>query len=279
MGIIKNDPLKNLENTDGLINLENVARLSKPLTKTIRAVALLCDSLFEKQYSLFLTGSLAICLRSGSLKEFRKTGDKSDIDLWIIANKLPKKLSTPSSYEKEIIGGFSRLIFFDISCIPFPDSKFKISLKIMRGATVKKVLRLNKNSFKVFRVSSLKKIKSEDTFYGLKGQHHIPIFEEKLENAGFLWHWSADPFMKKDFVLTDIHSCFLIGGFLIDNLKLEKRGQYLKKFYFYFKKYRKKNCTDNQFRILLYFYERFPLSATKIFGEEKGADSFIENAP
>ncbi len=159
--------------------------------------------------------------------------------------------------------------FFDISCIPFPDSKFKISLKIMRGTTVKKVLRLNKNSFKVFRVSSLKKIKSKDMFYGLKGKYHIPIFEEKLENTGFLWHWLNDPFMKKDFVLTDIHSCFLIGGFLIDNLKLEKRDQYLKKFYFYFKKYCKKNCTDNQFEILRYFYERFPLSVTKVFGKKK----------
>ncbi|MEK7642514.1 MAG: hypothetical protein AAB392_01830 [Patescibacteria group bacterium] len=279
MGIIKNDPLKNLENTDNLINLENVAQLSKPLTKTIRAIALSCDSLFKKQYSLFLTGSLAVCLRSGSLEEFRKTGDKSDIDLWIVADTLSKKLFTPSSYEKEIIRGFSRLNFFDISCIPFPDNKFKISLKIMCGASVKKVLRLNKNSFKVFRINSLKKIKSEDMFYGLKGNHYTSVFEEKLENAGFLWHWSADPFMKKDFVLTDIHSCFLIGGFLIDNLKLEKRDQYLKKFYFYFKKYCKKNCTDNQFKILRYFYERFPLSATKIFGEEKGADSFMENAP
>jgi len=279
MGIIKNDPLKNLENTDDLINLENVARLSKSLTKIIRAIALLCDSLFEKQYSLFLTGSLAICLRSGSLKEFRKTGDKSDIDLWIIADKLPQKLSVPSPYEKEILGGFSRLNLFDISCIPFPDSKFKISLKIMRSATVKRVLRLNKNSFKVFRVNSLKKIKSENIFYGLRGKHHIPIFEEKLENTGFLWHWSFDPFIKKDFVLTDIHSCFLIGGFLIDNLKLEKRDQYLRKFYFYFKKYSKKNCADNQFKIFRYFYERFPLSATKIFGNEKGANSFIENAP
>lgn len=270
MGVIENDPLKNLKNTDNFIDLGNVARLSKPLIKTIRAVALLCDSLFEKQYSLFLTGSLAICLRSGSLKEFRKTGDKSDIDLWIIADKLRPKLSTPSLYEKEIIEGFSRLNFFDISCIPFPDSKFKISLKIMRGTAVKKVLRLNKNSFKVFRVSSLKKIKSKDMFYGLKGKHHIPIFEEKLENTGFLWYWSNDPFMKRDFVLTDIHSCFLIGGFLIDNLKLEKRDQYLKKFYFYFKKYYEKNCTDNQFKILRYFYERFPLSATKVFGKKKG---------
>lgn len=270
MGVVKNDPLKNLENTDDLINLENVARLSKPLTKIIRAVALSCDSLFEKQYSLFITGSLAICLRSGSLKEFRKTGDKSDIDLWIIADKLPKKLSTPSPYEKEIMRGFSRLIFFDISCIPFPDSKFKISLKIMRGATVKKVLRLNKNSLEVFRTDSLKKTKLEDIFYGLKGEYRIPIFEEKLENAGFLWHWSADPFIENDFVLTDIHSCFLIGGFLIDNLKLEKRDQYLKKFYLYFKKYCKKNCADSQFKILRYFYERFPLSAKKIFGEEKG---------
>lgn len=278
MGIIKNNPLKNLENTDDLINLENVARLSKPLTKTIRTVALFCDFLFEKQYSLFLTGSLAICLRSGSLREFRIIGDKSDIDLWIIADKLPKKLN-PSPYEKEIIKGFNRLNFFDISCIPFPDSKFKISLKIMRSATIKKVLRLNKISLKVFRTNSLKKTKSEDIFYGLKRKYHIPIFEEKLENAGFLWHWLADPYIKNDFVLTDIHSCFLIGGFLIDNLKLNKRAQYLKKFYFYFKKYCKKNYTDNQFKILWYFYERFPLSATKIFGEEKGADSFTENAP
>lgn len=279
MDIIKNDPLKNLENTDYLINLENIAKLSKSLAKIIRAITLLCDSLFEKQYSLFLTGSLAICLRSGSLKEFRKTRDKSDIDLWIIADKLPQKLSTLSPYEKEIVQGFSRLNLFDISCIPFPDSKFKISLKIMGSASVKKVLRLNKNSFKVFRVSSLKKIKSEDIYHGLKEKHRIPIFEEKLENASYLWHWSVDPFMKNDFVLTDIHSCFLIGGFLIDNLKLEKRDQYLKKFYFYFKKYCKNNCTDNQFKILRYFYERFRLSATKIFGKEKGANSFIENAP
>lgn len=279
MGIIKNEPLKNLENTDNFINLENIAQLSKPLSKTIRVVIKLCDSLFKKQYSLFLTGSLAICLRSSSLKEFRITEDKSDIDLWIIADELPKKLSTPSPYEKGIIGGFNRLNFFDISCILFPDSKFKISLKIMHSTNMKKVSRLNKNSFKVFRVSSLKKIKSEDIFYGLKGKHYIPIFEEKLKNTGFLWYWSINPFIKNDFVLTDIHSCFLIGGFLIDNLKLEKRDQYLKKFYFYFKKYCKKNYTDNQFKILRYFYERFPLSATKIFGKEKEADSCIENAP
>ncbi len=164
MGVVNNDPLRNLAITDDFINLENIARLSKPLSETIRSIIKLCDSLFKKQYSLFLTGSLAICLRSGSLKEFRKTGDKSDIDLWIIADKLTQKLPTPSPYEKEIIEGFSRLNFFDISCIPFPDSKFKISLKIMRCTTVKKVLRLNKNSFKVFRVSSLKKIKSKDIF-------------------------------------------------------------------------------------------------------------------
>ena len=189
MGIIKNDPLKNLENTDDLINLEDIARLSKPLIKTTRAVALLCNSLFEKQYSLFLTGSLAICLRSGSLKEFRKTGDRSDVDLWIITDKPPQKISNPSTYEKEITRAFTRLNSFDISCIPFPDSKFKISLKIMRSAIVKKVLRLNKNNLKVFRTNSLKKTKSEDTFYGLKREYHIPIFEEKLENTGFLWHW------------------------------------------------------------------------------------------
>jgi hypothetical protein len=278
MGVVRNNPLDNLKNTDNFINLEHITQLSKPLSKTIKVVTRLCDSLFDKQYSLFLTESLAICLRSSSLREFRIIGDKSDIDLWIIADKLPKKFN-PSPYEKETIKGFSRLNFFDISCIPFPDSKFKISLKIMHSATVKKVLQLNKNHLKVFRTNSLKKTKSEDIFYGLKREYHIPIFEEKIENAGFLWHWSANPFIKNDFVLTDIHSCFLIGGFLIDNLKLNKRVQYLKKFHFYFKKYCKKNYANSQFKILRYFYERFPLSAIKIFGEEKGADSFIENAP
>jgi hypothetical protein len=271
MGIIDDIFLKTLKNTDNLISQENIANLSGPLSKIIEIVTHACDFVFEKHHSIFLTGSLAICLRSGSLKEFRTSGDRSDIDLWIIADESTTKLSKLSGLEKEIINGFLLLKNFDISCVPFPENKLNISLKIMHSTTARKILQFNKIKLSVFRCNSLKKVKTKNIFYGIKRIHCIPIDEEKIKTGNFLWHWPTNPFVGQDFVLTDIHSCFLIGGFLTDYLELKKeRNLFLKKFCFYLKKYREKNITNNLYKILQYFYDRFPSSATKIFGKEKG---------
>lgn len=268
MGIIKNNFIEALKNTDGLIRQKTIANLSKQLSKSIEIVMRACDSLYEKNYSLFLTGSLAICLRSNSLKEFRISGDKSDVDLWIIITNSPNKSLKLSSLEKKIINGFSRLAHFDIVCVPFARNDLKVSLKIMSNETTKKILQFNKINLSVFRRNSLKKIKTENIFYGIKSIHRIPIIEKELKDGGFLWHWTTNPFVEKDFVLTDIHSCFLIGGFLTDGLKLERaRDLFLKKFFYHFKKCQEKIATDNPFKILRYFYDRFPSSSTKIFGK------------
>lgn len=262
MGIIKNNFIKTLKNTDGLISQKTIANLSKQLSKSIEIVIRACDSLYEKNYSLFLTGSLAICLRSGSLKEFRISEDKSDIDLWIIIDNLPNESLKLSSLEKEIASGFSRLDHFDIVCIPFKRNNLEVSLKIMNKETARKILQFKKINLNVFRHNSLKKVKMENIFYGIKSTHHIPIIENKVKSGGFLWHWSTNPFVKKDFVLTDIHSCFLIGGFLTDGLGLEKEKHlFLKKFFHHLK------SANNPFKILQYFYQRFPSSSEKIFGK------------
>jgi len=266
MGIISNNFIETLKNTDDLVSLENIAHLSKQLSKLIENIVYVCNTLFGKRYSLFLTGSLAICLRAGSLKEFRMSGDKSDLDLWIMVNDSPDKLLKQSLLEKEIVSGFSRLIYYNIVCIPPVDSSLKVSLKIMLGKTAKIVLRFDKIKLSVFRFSSLKKVKEKNTFYGIKRAHIIPVDEKKIKMGGFLWRWPTNPFLKKDFVLTDVHSCFLVGGFLTDGLNLKMaRNLFFKKFFFHFKKYQEINNNNNQFKILRYFYNRFPLSAKKVF--------------
>lgn len=279
MEIGENVFLGRLKDSDNSINLDHITLLSKPLSKTIEGIIRLCDILFKKRYSLFLTGSSAMCLRAGSFREFRMKNDKSDVDFWIVADTLPQVTISPSIAEKEIIKGFYRLNHFDISCVPFFDNKFNVSLKIMHSKVVKKVFQLNKLNLKVFRNSSLKVIKSEDKFFGLRSEYHISICERKLKDIGYLWRWKVDPFMRKDFVLTDLHSCFLIGGFLIDTIGLGKgREKFLKKFSLCFDKFNKAKLVSCYFQLLQYFYIRFPSSATKIFGHRKRASSFIENA-
>lgn len=267
MGINKNNFERIIKNTDNLISREMIGNLSKRLSKSIEIIIQSCNFLFGKSYALFLTGSLAFCLRSESLKEFRISGDKSDIDLWIIIANPPNKTLKLSNLEKKIIQGFSRLVHFDIACIPFSSGNLKISLKIMDKETAKKILQIKNINLYVFRHNSLKKAKEKNIFYGIKKIHNIPILEKKLRKEGFLWQWPTNFFIKKDFVLNDIHSCFLIGGFLIDDIGLRKRRDlFLKKFLFNLKKIQEKNIIDNSFKILQYFYNRFPLSAKKIFG-------------
>jgi hypothetical protein len=260
-----------IKNTDDFINQDNLTHLSKSLPKTIKTVMQACNYLFEKHYSLFLTGSLGICLRSRSLKEFRVSGDKSDVDLWIIANNTTQKSLESSCLKNEIIKGFSHLNQFDIVCIPFEGNTLKVSLKIMTAETAKKVFEFKKIKLAVLRYNSLKKVKTKNILYGMKKIHHIPIDEERNKTGGFLWHWSTNPFIENDFVLTDIHSCFLVGGFLTDNLNLKKaRDLFLNNFFFTLIKHEEKITNGSPFKILGYFYERFPLSAAKIFGKEKG---------
>lgn len=279
MVLIASHFVDSIKNTDNFVNQRRLTHLSKPLSKTIKTVMRVCDYLFEKYYSLFLTGSLAICLRAGSLKEYRVLGDKSDVDLWIIINNSPYKSLKSSSLKNKIIKGFSRLIQFDIVCIPFKSNNLNLSLKMMTGETAKEILNFKKIKLAVLRCNSLKITKKENVFYGVKKVHHIPIIEKKLKNHEFMWRWPTNPFIGKDFVLTDIHSCFLVGGFLVDGLGLIKiRNLFLSKFFHYFQSY-KNISNNNQANIFRYFYNKFPLSTKKIFGKEKGADSFIENAP
>jgi len=271
MGIVVSNFIDSIRNTDNLVNQKNLAHLSKPLSRTIKTITRACDDVFEKHYSLFLTGSLGICLRSRSLKEFRVSGDKSDVDLWIIANDTTHKSLESSCLKNEIIKSFSRLNQFDIVCIPFEGDTLKVSLKIMSAETAKKVFEFKKIKLAVLRYNSLKKVKTKNILYGMKKIHHIPIDEKMNKAGGFLWHWSTNPFIENDFVLTDIHSCFLVGGFLTDNLNLKKtRDLFLNNFFFTLVKQEKKIINGSPFKFLGYFYERFPLSATKIFGKEKG---------
>ena len=200
MDTIKNNFIETLKNTDRLVSRKKIANSSKQLSKSIEIVVQACDSLYGENYSLFLTGSLAVCLRSGSLKELRVSGDKSDIDLWIIIASHPNKSLKPSHLKKEITEGCSRLGYFDISCIPFSGGNLKTSLKIMSSKTAIKILQLKKIKLDVFRYNSLKKIKTENILYGIKKIHNAPIVENKLKGGGFFWYWSVNTFIKKDFL-------------------------------------------------------------------------------
>lgn len=212
--------------TDGMVSQFN-AILPQYVSAQIDELRESCEALFGPRFSLFLAGSLALALRANSLEEFRLEGDRSDVDLFIV-------IDTPQVHERRedseepaltlaIRAAVSRLLIFDMASVADPRVGSVLSPKVIMASIVRGVLRFEIGVLNVFRVSSLlARGQSFITAYGLERSYRISIEEERLTEGGYRWSCFVSPYIDDDFVLTDLHHCFVFGGFLLDRLGLSE---------------------------------------------------------
>lgn len=218
--------------TDGTVSQFN-AILPQYVSTQIHELRESCEALFGSGFSLFLAGSLALALRANSLEEFRLEGDRSDVDLFIVIDttQVPERReeSEEPALTVAIRIAVSRLPVFDMASVADPRVGSVLSPKVIMASVVRRVLRFELGVLNVFRESSLlARGQSFITAYGLDRSYRISIEEERLTAGGYRWNCFVSPYIDNDFVLTDLHHCFVFGGFLLDRIGLtEERLRFI----------------------------------------------------
>lgn len=261
-----------IERTDQLVSLGVIKGLSREIHDEIEVLDRQCQLLWGQNYSLFLTGSLALCLRSGATSEFRETGDRSDIDLWIFLDTKEPLVKPPSGRRCEILHSSYRVLSrFDIVSVPWPPSHAKFSIKLFSAGAARRALTLGNYTLRVLRNNSLREVKKVDTYFGLNGTRTARILEEKIAD-GYLWRWRSAPVGRGDIYLTDLLSCLLIGNFLSGEGKfMSSRKELLSAYFRAIERslVESKGEDSEAIRHLLgYYYSRFPRSSEAIFGKK-----------
>lgn len=270
MGLMFHPLVSAIRETDPRVNL-SALRDRPELARQITEVADAAREVFGARHSLFLAGSLALAMRTGDFEEFREKGDRSDIDLWVV---ISGSMTDPGNDAlcRALGESAARLDEFDIAAAKDPREESVFSIKTMREEIVHDVLKFSAVAANTYRSSSLRSVKPFDTFYGLNRSYRIETKEEPLTSGGFLWRWSAVPTVEGDFILTDIHSCFLFGGFLYDGLALaQARAGFLEEMMKRTGGSRLSRVSRDVF--IGYFLSRFPHAIRKLYpdaNEEKG---------
>lgn len=257
--------------TDKNLNLKNLKTYSVRLVKEINYIKNICDENFGcNSYSLLLGGSLALCLRANNYQSFREKVNASDVDFFIIVDDKEKHINIGDITFIKLKEAYNNVCkSYDASCVQTDTLffKYKFSIKIMFLSTFTKSLCLTPILINEFRYKSLSKVKEYDDFSGYKKLYIFPIVEHKL-NLGYKLIWRCHIGHNNDFVLTDYHSVMLLGGFVYDGLKLSKqRLRFIRKCKTYiYSNIDKREITNNQRKLLRYFYIHEPTATKIIFG-------------
>lgn len=264
--------ISGIERTDPLVGFGKLAKFSEEICREIESIRQCCEQLWGRRFSIFLTGSLALCLRSGIRAEFRETGDPSDVDLWIFIDTNQPSKSPPGRGRCGALYSSYRLLDrFDAVSVYWPWSNIKFSVKLFNASAAHRASTLRMCTLRVLRFDSLRKVKKIDHHFGLTSTRTTRILEEKIA-SGYLWRWRSAPFGPSDIYLTDLLSCLLIGNFLVDGLLLSKlRGELRVRFYRAVDDLLPEAKVGSRIGIgnlLKYYYSRFPRSALEIFGKK-----------
>ncbi len=265
MGLIQfivDDLIKKIVSTDTLITIDSIYKFSKKLGKEIEEIISECNQVFGTKFSIFLSGSLAFCIRSETLNDFRFGGsDSSDIDIWIIleSNK-DLNPSSASIYGKELLKAASLISDHEMVSVK-QETELPFSIKIMERKSIQKIFSFAKFSLSVLRTTSLLDRKQYNLFSGFRSEYKTPIRERPYKKY-YIWEWDGNPYPNNDFILTDLHSFILFGGFLHDEIGLKnERDKFIKIWCKNAKKMQHGLPAENLFK---YFMYKFPTSYFEI---------------
>jgi hypothetical protein len=251
---------KSLAKSESNISLEVIKNDQPNVYHEIEKIfADMSDSL-GSQYSVFIGGSFALCLRSRDYSDFKLDVDKSDIDLFIITGLAP----TPKCNDELIQTAREKLTSYDMSCVAGHNDTVNFSIKVATLPVIVELLTNKRKSFKVFRYKSLLNVKSTNNFSSFVDTKEFVIVEETAP-GGYCWRWDGLIEDAGRYYLDDLRSLFLFGGVLYDGLELSK---YTKKFTNSNKESMIKQQVDKPSikNLLSYFYSENPVSSEILFG-------------
>ncbi len=202
--------------SDNLIALGSVERFFPKIFPEIVRLRAFCDVVWPEKYCLFVSGSLALSLRSGNTEVAWSEDNHSDVDVWLIVSGE----AGVNGLDAETAETLSMLPGYDMVALPWK-SPTRISIKIFNIETARRVFSLTNDEFRVLRIKSLKAVKPGDFFYGLMGAYFYFTCEKEVGNR-FEMVWKSRIRHHRDLILTDILGASLVGSGIVDYLHVNR---------------------------------------------------------
>lgn len=207
--------IQRLIETDGLIEIERIEAQQPQIYRQVEYLYTLAHSLWPNRYSIFMSGSRALALRSGDRELLFESGGQSDVDIWLVVSGPPVAGMHPDS---AIWQRLPYLAHYDMVVMPWT-APLPFSIKILGFQAAQRAFSLQNQAPTVLRTASLVSRKPVDQFYGFKAVYEH-VTREQARPEGYVWTWESVIFENDDLVLTDLLSFVMLGGFLVDHLGL-----------------------------------------------------------